>query len=138
MKTVDEAVEAILTDDGLLVGVAQKPSGGGWVDGRGTSGFVAYVMLTPDVGVTDGPLATPDSEVDRDYYVTCVAATYQGCQILADRVAGLLAGARVITPTRTTTGPITIERWGRIDRDETVQPHVFTCVHIARVNTVPI
>lgn len=135
MRSVEEAFLALL--DEFLVGDGEAPAGGGWQGAHGTSQFTAYLMFHPGPGDTDGPSATPDSQIVREFSVTCVARDRTGASILADRVAAAVSGQRIQTPTRVTSGPITIERWGAVDRDDTVSPSVWMAVHVFRVDTVP-
>lgn len=135
MRSVEEAFLDLL--DEFLVGDGEKPTGGGWQGAHGASEFRSYLMFHPGPGVTDGPSATPDSQVVREFSVTCVARDRAGASILAQRVADTVSGQRIETPTRVTSGPITIERWGSVDRDDTVQPPVWMAVHVFRVDTVP-
>ena len=136
MRSIETAFKALL--GAFLVGDGAKPAGGGWQGAAGTSTFRNYVILKPGPGVTDGPLADPDSQIDRDFFVSCVASTSDGCAILASNVINAVRGARIATATRVTTGPITVDRWGSIDRDDTVQPSVFIATHVFRVDTVPV
>lgn len=135
MNTVDAAFVELL--DGFLVGVARKPTNGGWQGAPGASTFAAYVMVTPGVGTPDGTITVADSQIDRDYQVTCVAATPDGASSVADAVAVAVSGQRITTDTRVTSRPISIRRYGPVEPDDTVQPAVFMVAHIFSVDTVP-
>lgn len=135
MTSVETAFLAFLSE--FVVGESQRPTGGGWQGASGTSQFVNYVMVRFGAGPTDGSSADPDMQIEREVTTTCVAATAEGCRILAKNVAAAVRGQRISTESRVTTGPITIERYGAVDRDDTVSPSVFMAVHVCRVDTVP-
>lgn len=136
MRSVEEAFAALLA--GFVVGDGQKPAGGGWQGAPGTSEFVGYVFWRPGVGLADGTLAVADSHVERMFSVTCVGRTRSGASTLSKNVITAVSGQRIETESRVTTAPITVERWGPVDLDPTVQPSVFMAVHLFRVDTVPV
>lgn len=136
MRSIEQAFLDLLS--GFLVGDGEAPAGGGWQGAPGTSPFTNYLIFKPGQGVTDGSLAHADANVDRDFMVTCVAATRDGCSILARNVVAAVQGRNLTTPTRRTSRPIVLERWGPVDRDDTVQPSVFMAVHVFGVHTTPV
>lgn len=135
MKDVDDAFTALIVD--VPVAVSRKPAGGGWQAGHGTSTFRGYCVVHPGTGTADGSLADGDRQIDRDYQVTCVAATADGAARLADGVIAAVRGQRIATETRVTTKPVSVRRYGSVDTDDTVQPPVFMVAHIFSVVTVP-
>lgn len=136
MKSIEDAFLALLA--GFVVGDGEKPNDGGWQGAPGASPFTNYLIFSPGPGTTDGPLAHSDTNVDRDFMVTCVAATREGCSILAANVVAAVRGRNIVTGTRRTARPIALERWGAVDPDDTVQPRVFMAVHVFTVHTSPV
>ena len=124
--------------DGFVVAEGHKPDDGGWQGGPGASPFHAYVMVTFGSADTDGSLAVADSQRERWVLTTCVAATPEGVRVLSDAVIAAVSGQRIDTDERVTTAPISVERIGSVDRDDTVQPPVWMAVHEFRVDTVPV
>lgn len=135
MTTVETEFLALL--DGFRVGEARKPDGAGWQGAPGASAFHNYVMVTFGQGLTDGTITTLDDQIEREHTTTCVSSTPEGCRILQDNVRAKLRHTRIDTGDRVTTAPITCERVGSVDRDDTVQPAVFIAVDVWRVDTVP-
>lgn len=133
--TVEESFLAFLT--AFRTGDGEPPDDGGWQDGSGSSTFNAYVMVTFGPGFTDGSITDLDTQIEATVYTTCVAATAEGARNLASAVMDAVRGQRIDTGERVTTCPITIERVGAVDRDDTVQPPVWMAVHEFRVDTVP-
>jgi len=85
----------------LLVGRGVKPEGAGWQDEAGDSEFKAYVVLYPSPGTTDSEaLCDPHEYLDYLVQATCVAATQQGCESVADIVKATLVGVRLAVPDR--------------------------------------
>lgn len=137
MKDVDDAFLELLTDAELLADVGGVPTGGGWQGAPGASQFRAYAVVHPGAGVVDGTIVDGDRQIDRDYQVTCVAASAAGAAAVADRVVAAVSGQRISTSTRTTTRPITVSRYGPLEPDDTVQPAVYMVAHMFSVDTVP-
>lgn len=131
--TVEDAFLALLTP--FRAGEGEPPVGGGWQKGHGTSTFQAYVMVTFGQGLTDGSITDLDTQVERSVYTSCVAATPEGARTLGDAVIDAVRHSRIDTGGRVTTSPITIEKVGSVDRDDTVQPPVWLVVHEFRVDT---
>jgi hypothetical protein len=90
-----DAVVAHLEGVGLLVGRGVKPVGGGWQGEPGASEFIGYVVLYPSRGLTDGDLCDPHEYLDYQVQATCVAATQEGAEAVADAVRAALIGVRL-------------------------------------------
>ena len=135
MNTVDAAIKALLA--GFRVGESGPPSDGGWQGAPGASAFRNYVMVAFQRSDVDGPLNLPNHEVDRRFTCTSVSATAEGARITNNNVVAALAGERVSTTARVSTRPITVERFGDVDPDDTVSPRVWFVVSEFSAPTVP-
>lgn len=115
------ALAAHLETGGLLVGRGDKPDGGGWQAEPGDSDFIAYVVLYPAAGLTDGVLGNPHEELDYLAQLTCVAATQQGAERLADAVKTLLIG-QIVPVTGRGMYPFQLVTSSPATRDDQVAP----------------
>ena len=140
MISVDQAFIALLA--GFRVNQGDKDpqdkTTGGWQGAPGTSAFHNYLIVTPGHGLTDGTAAHLDADVEREYTVQCVAATATGAGILAANVATAVSGKTIKTASRQTRRPITVERWGKVDPDDTVQPRLYMVAHVFSVATTTV
>lgn len=136
MNSVDTAIKALLST--FLVGESGKPSTGGWQGAAGTSAFKNYVMVSFAQSDVGGPLNVPNAEIDRRFYCTSVSNTAEGARITNNNVVAALANKRVSTATRVSTRPITVERFGDVDPDDTVTPRVWFVVSEFSAPTVPL
>lgn len=89
------ATMAALTAAGLHVERGGKPAGAGWQGEPGASDFVAYVVLYPGGHMDDGVLGDPWEDLDYKVQATCVAATCEGAELVADIVTATLIGRRL-------------------------------------------
>lgn len=140
MNDVTAALVDLLDDAGILVDVARKPDGGGWQGTPGASAYPAYAVIWPGAGPTDGPITKADDWVDRDYQVSCWAATPDGAGTIGTRVINALSGQRIDTGERASIVPIQVERWGPVDTDTTHHPQhpEFKVAHVFAVPTAPV
>lgn len=87
----DAAVEAIRTvattqASKVLVGRGRVPEGAGWQTEPGAATFRPYVVVYPYPGTPDGSLAEPVEYLDYRAQATCVGASQEGAEAVADLV----------------------------------------------------
>lgn len=82
------AIEALATLEGspLLVGRGVQPGESGWQGDPGELSFRPYVVVFPSPGVPYGALADPVEYLDYRAQATCVGATQEGAEAVADLV----------------------------------------------------
>lgn len=119
-------VEA-LQGAGLVVGRGEKPGGSGWQGEPGDTVFVPYVVLYPSPGTTDGDLCDPHEYLDYQVQATCVAATQEGVEAVADIVKAALVGVR-LTVTGRSLYPCQIVADRPASRDDQVSPPVHYAI----------
>lgn len=122
-----DAVAERLEAAGLPVGRGYKPDDGGWQGEPGASEFIGYVVLYPTPGLTDGDLCDPHSYLDYQVQATCVAATQEGAEAVADTVRAALIGAR-LTVTGRSLYPFQPVSSSPASRDDGVAPPVHYAV----------
>lgn len=115
-----DSLAAALAAAGLLVGRGGEPSGAGWQGEPGASTFVPYVVLYPTPGTPEGDLADPNEYLDYRCQATCVAATQEGAEVVADAVKTLV-GQRLAVAGRFAY-PVTLTLDRPATRDDTVTP----------------
>lgn len=131
-----DAVVTLLETAGVLVGRGEKPGGGGWQGEPGQSQFVAYAVLYPSPGHTDGDLCDPNEYLDYSVQVTTVAATCDGANTLMDIVKTTLVGVRPAVAGRSSyLVYIDVDRPSV--RDDAVAPPQHYAVVIFRFRTGP-
>lgn len=90
-RLLTEAIKTLLTTAGLLVGIGDKPVGGGWQGTPGASTFKPYTIIWPTVGgVYDGTIGEPFSDARPDYTITSYGATSDQAQWGDDKVFATL------------------------------------------------
>lgn len=77
---------AAATASSVLVGRGVDPIGAGWQEAPGTGTFRPYVVIYSYPGTPDGPLAEPAEYLDYRAQATCVGATQEGAEAVADLV----------------------------------------------------
>jgi len=122
-----DAVVERLESVGLLVGRGKKPEGGGWQGEPDASEHIEYVVLYPTPGLTDGDLCDPHSYLDYQVQATCVAATQEGAEAVADTVRAALIGVR-LTVTGRSLYPFQSVASSPSTRDDAVDPPVHYAV----------
>jgi hypothetical protein len=122
-----DAVQAALEAADLLVGRGVKPTGGGWQGEPGTATHIPYVVLFPGPGMTDGDLCDSNEYLDYRVQATCVAATQEGAEAVADAVKATLAGQR-LTVTGRSLYPFQILGDQPATRDDQVAPPVHYAI----------
>lgn len=122
-----DAVEEWLTTGDLLVGRGKKPDGAGWQGEPGDSEYKPYVVLFPSPGGTDGDLGDPHEYLDYTVQATCVAATQEGAEAVADAVKILLVGVRLTVPGRSLY-PFQVTLDSPASRDDQLAPPVHYAV----------
>jgi hypothetical protein len=125
-----DAVVAALEATGLLVGRGEEPPGAGWQGEPGASVFEAYAVLYPSPGMPDGDLADPNEYIDYSCQATCVAATQEGAEAVAD-IVKTLVGTRPTVAGRYAY-PVYLILDRPASRDDKVKPVVhYVIVQIA-------
>lgn len=115
------AVAGWLETGSLLVGRGERPDEGGWQGEPGDSTFREYVVLYPSPGLTDGVLGDPHEELEYMVQATCVAATQEGAERVADAVKILLVG-RIVPVTGRGMYPFQLVSSSPATRDDQVAP----------------
>ncbi|MGI5233843.1 hypothetical protein [Actinoallomurus sp. CA-142502] len=121
-----DALEAALTGVGVLVGRGGRPDDGGWQGEPGRTAFTAYAVLYPGAGIPDGDLADPSEYLDYRCQVTCVAATSEGAEAVADKVKTLVG--RRLTVAGRSSYPVWLTLDRPASRDDSVAPPVHYLV----------
>jgi hypothetical protein len=122
-----DAVVAALQAAGLLVGRGEDPPGAGWQGEPGASVFKGYAVLFPTPGIPDGDLADPNEYLDYTFQATCVAATQDGAEAVADAVKTALVG-RKLAVTGRYAYPVYLTLARPVSRDDKVKPVVHYAV----------
>ena len=86
--TVALVVRLAANSDGIPVGRGSKPDGAGWQGAPRQSVFQGYMVVHPiDGGSSDGPVSDSQADVDWPWQVTCVGATAEQAEEIADVAA---------------------------------------------------
>ena len=121
------AVEAALEGAGVAVGRGVQPEGAGWQGQEGASPHVPYVVLYPTTGDVDGTVAAPTEYLDYACQLTCVAATQDAAETVADVVKATLVDKPLTVPGRSSyRGQLLVSR--PVQRDDKVAPPVHYVV----------
>ncbi|MEU8199289.1 hypothetical protein AB0C10_36440 [Microbispora amethystogenes] len=111
----------------VLVGRGQQPPGSGWQGEPGDSKFRPYVAVYPSPGTPDGPVADPVEYLDYRAQATCVAATQEGAEAVADLVKAAWVNAPLPVVGRSSyPGVPLVDR--QATRDDTTSPPVHYAV----------
>lgn len=84
VQAIEDLAEAKAST--LLVGRGRQPDGSGWQEEPGAVTFRPYVIVFPSPGRPDGSLAEPAEYLDYRVQATCVGASQEGAEIVADLV----------------------------------------------------
>ncbi len=123
------AIEAVVSARAatVLVGRGGQPAGSGWQGEPGASAFRPYVVVYPSPGVPDGPVADPVEYLDYQAQATCVAATQEGAEAVADLVKEAWVNAPLPVAGRASyPGQVDTDR--PASRDDTVSPPLHYAV----------
>lgn len=131
-----DGVKAVLEAAGLLVGRGRQPAGSGWQGQEGASSFKAYVVLYPSPGATDGNVADPHEYLDYSFQTTCVAATQEGAEAVADMVKTALVG-QIVTVAGRVCYPVYAVADPPVRRDDTVTPALHISTPVFRFRSQP-
>jgi hypothetical protein len=136
-RPVTAAIIAALRAEGLAVGNAEQPPGSGWQNTPGTSTHVAYVVVYPLAGGSlDGSLADGQEDAEALYQLTCVGASAEQAEWVADAARASLLGASLTVPGRSVP-LIIIDTLGGSVRDDNTQPPVWWIADRYSVRTTP-
>jgi hypothetical protein len=125
-----DAVVAALQARDVLVGRGEEPPGAGWQGEPGASDFVGYAVLYPTPGLPDGDLADPNEYLDYSCQATCVAATQEGAEAVADIVKTLVGQRLPVTGRQSYYVELKLDR--PASKDDTTRPVVhYAIVQIA-------
>ena len=137
-RTLTDALVAVLTAAGLLVGDGAQPAGSGWQGEPGLSQFVPYCILHAiPGGITDGTIANPDEDAQNLHQATCVGATRQQAEWVADVARGALTAPQAVTVAGRFVAIVSVDQLGGCRRDETVEPVVWMTADRFRVLSTP-
>ena len=121
------AVVGALVAASVRVGRGLQPAGSGWQGEEGESDFKGYAVVYPGTGTPDGSVANPTEYLGYICQVTCVGATQDGAEIVADLVKAALADRPLSVAGRSSyRGQILLDR--PASRDDTVSPPVHYAV----------
>ncbi|MFC5744828.1 hypothetical protein [Actinomadura rugatobispora] len=116
-----DAVVAALQVADVAVGRGEKPPGAGYQGQDQNSQHIPYAVLFPTPGTPDGNVAEPYEYLDYTVQATCVGATQEGAEALADMVKVALVGQRLAIAGRSSyRGELLVDR--PATRDDTVVP----------------
>lgn len=111
----------------VLVGRGRVPDGAGWIDEPGSATFRPYIVVYPSPGIPDGSLAEPVEYLDYRAQATCVAATQEGAESVADLVKAAWVNAPLPVSGRFSyRGQLVVEN--PITRDDAEAPPVHYAV----------
>lgn len=130
------AIQAVVSAQAsqILVGRGEQPDGSGWQGEPGTSVFRPYVVVYPTPGTPDGSVADPVEYLDYQAQATCVAATQEGAEAVADLVKTAWVNAPLPVAGRTSyTGETQTDR--PATRDDTTSPPVHYAVLVVAWRT---
>ena len=131
-------VAALASGAGVAVGDGQRPDGGGWQGAEGHSPFAGYVVVYPISAGFDGPLADTHADSAAVWQTTCVGATRQQAQHIADTARSwLLANGRTVTIAGYGVAQVAYDGGGDVRRDDTTKPPLFYAVDRYRFTTTP-
>jgi len=123
------AIEAVASARSaqVLVGRGEQPAESGWQGEPGASVFRPYVVVYPSPGVPDGSVADPVEYLDYRAQATCVAATQEGAEAVADLVREAWVNAPLPVEDRTSyPGEVGVDR--PASRDDTLSPPLHYAV----------
>jgi hypothetical protein len=82
------AIETLVAEQAsnVIVGRGKRPAGGGFTTEPGSGTFIPYVVIYPFPGSPDGSVAEPVEYLDYRAQATCVAASQEGAEAVADLV----------------------------------------------------
>ena len=121
------AIVTALEAAGVAVGRGLQPAGSGWQGQEGASVHVPYVVLYPSPGTVDGTVAEPTEYLDYACQLTCVAATQDAAETVADLVKSTLVDKPLtVTGRASYRGQLLLSRGP--ERDDAVAPPVHYVV----------
>lgn len=134
-RPVTASIVTILTDAGLLVGAGQQPTGAG---GDCTDGsFRPWAVIHPmRGGDLDGSLGLGQEDAEALYQITCVGATQEQAEWVADTARIALLAATPTAPGRAVV-LVVIDELGGSTRDDDAQPPLWFIADRYRLLTTP-
>ncbi|OLT24416.1 hypothetical protein BJF79_13825 [Actinomadura sp. CNU-125] len=121
------AVKAALESIGLAVGRGIQPPASGWQGQEGHSPHIPYVVLYPGGGTVDGTVAEPVEYLDYTCQLTCVGASQDAAETVADLAKAALVNQTLTVPDRASyRGQLLLDR--PAERDDTAAPPVHYVV----------
>ncbi len=126
-RTLTDGFVAALTAAGLAVG-----------DGVGPKGVAPpFCVLYPlSGGIVDGPIDDPHGDVESVFQVTSVGVKREQAEWVADKARVAMLAARP-TLTGRQVSWVDVDMLGGVQRDDDVQPAVYSVPERFRVWTVP-
>ncbi|MDF5758615.1 hypothetical protein [Spongiactinospora sp. TRM90649] len=123
------AIEAVVSAQAsqILVGRGVQPPGSGWQGEPGASVHRPYVVLYPMTGTPDGSVADAVEYLDYQAQATCIAATQDGAEAVADLVKTAWVNAPLPVVGRASyPGQVQLDR--PASRDDTISPSLHYAV----------
>jgi hypothetical protein len=87
--------EALSRASPLLVGRGEPPEGSGWQTEPGSGTFRPFVVVYPYPGSPDGSVAEPAEYLDYRAQATCVGASQESAEAVADLVKAAWVNASI-------------------------------------------
>jgi hypothetical protein len=132
-----DALLAVLTAAGVLVGDAMKPPGAGFPDEDTTLDFTGYAVLFQGVTIqVDGPVSDANADVIAEHQLTSVGLTRPQASYIADKARAALLNGDVAVPGRC----VQLVEWTSghpVTRDDDVTPPLFYAIDIYAITTSP-
>lgn len=136
LRAHTDAIKMKLVATTIPVGDAIKPDGCGWSGAPGESLFVPYMVLYPAFGTFDGTIAAGSDDASLEYQITCVGATREQAEWVADEAIAALVEQSVVIVGRSIMR-IQLEDIGMVRRDDDVLPSVFFTTPRISLSTTP-
>lgn len=125
-RDLSAAIVTALEDADLLVGLGDKPAGGGWAGAAGASTFTAYTVVYPTPGgFSDGTMSVPFDDVQPDYIISSFGSTVEQAQWGDDEVRAALTAAGALTVAGRSVSLVIPDVDGGVIRDDDLTPPIF-------------
>lgn len=134
-RPVTASIVAALTNAGLTVGAGVAPTGVGGDCASGT--WRPWVVVYPlRGGDLDGSIGLGQEDAAALYQLTCVGATQEQAEWVADTARTALLSASLTAPDRAVV-LVTVDELGGSTRDDDAQPPVWFIADRYRLLTTP-
>lgn len=118
---------ASVTNSQILVGRGVQPGGSGWAGEPDDTEFRPYITIFPAPGFPDGSVAEPTEYLNYRVQATCVSATQEGAEAVADFAKTAWLNVPLDVPGRASyRGQLILDL--PATRDDTISPPVHYAV----------